>query len=151
MVLSCSCSFVYIFTLWRLYLKCRLKVKYLNLMVVRHLSVYYAIESTWFKNPFSLLKISFWVFVAVQALKTYWKRWCKKEGIGVHALKDRKNEFLCIVDIRIESKIELPRFVRSSKFYYTSTFLQKATKSFGEGTEKDNREITQQIYLCSCQ
>ena len=34
--------------------------------------------------------------------KTYYKRWCKKEGVGVHALNDWKNEFLRIVDIRIE-------------------------------------------------
>ena len=38
-----------------------------------------------------------------EALQTYCKRWYKKEGIGVHALNDWKNEFLRIVDIRIEN------------------------------------------------
>ena len=31
------------------------------------------------------------------------KLWCKKEGVGVHALNDCKDEFLRIVDIRIEN------------------------------------------------
>ena len=33
-------------------------------------------------------------------LQTYSKRWCKKE---VHALNDLKNEFLRIIDIRIDN------------------------------------------------
>ena len=40
--------------------------------------------------------------IVEEALQTYNKRWCKKEGIGVHALNDWKNEFVRIVDIRIE-------------------------------------------------
>ena len=39
---------------------------------------------------------------------------CEKEGGGVHALNDWKNEFLRIVDKRIEN-------------YYISTFIQTAT------------------------
>ena len=36
-------------------------------------------------------------------LQTYFKRWFKKEGVGVNALNDWKDEFLRIVDIRIEN------------------------------------------------
>ena len=38
-----------------------------------------------------------------EVLQTYCKRWCKNEGAGEHALNDWKNEFLRIVDIRIEN------------------------------------------------
>ena len=41
--------------------------------------------------------------IVAEALQTYCKRWCKKEGVGVHALNDWKDEFLRIVDIRIEN------------------------------------------------
>ena len=41
--------------------------------------------------------------IVEEALQTYCKRWCKKEGVGVHALNDWKDEFLSIVDIRIEN------------------------------------------------
>ena len=41
--------------------------------------------------------------IVEEALQTYCKRWCKKEGVGVHSLNDWKNEFLRIVDIRIEN------------------------------------------------
>ena len=40
--------------------------------------------------------------IVEEALQVYCKRWCKKEGIGVHALNDWKNEFLRIIDIGIE-------------------------------------------------
>ena len=38
-----------------------------------------------------------------EALQTYCKGWCKTDRGGVHALNDWKNEFLRIVDIRIEN------------------------------------------------
>ena len=41
--------------------------------------------------------------IVEEALQTYCKRWYKKEGIGVHALNDLKDEFLRIVDIRIDN------------------------------------------------
>ena len=41
--------------------------------------------------------------IVEEALQTYCKLWCKKEGVGVHALNDWKDEFLRIVDIRIEN------------------------------------------------
>ena len=41
--------------------------------------------------------------IVEEALQTYCKRWCKKEGVGVHALNDWKDEFLRIVDIGIEN------------------------------------------------
>ena len=40
--------------------------------------------------------------IVEEAFQTYCKRWCKKEGVGMHALNDCKNEFLRIVDIKIE-------------------------------------------------
>ena len=41
--------------------------------------------------------------IVEEALQIYCKRWSKKEGVGMHALNDWKNEFLRIVDIRIEN------------------------------------------------
>ena len=41
--------------------------------------------------------------IVEEALQTYCKRWCKKKGVGVHALNDWEDEFLRIVDIRIEN------------------------------------------------
>ena len=38
----------------------------------------------------------------IKTLQAYCKRWCKKVGVGVRVLNDLKNEFLRIVDIRIE-------------------------------------------------
>ena len=35
--------------------------------------------------------------------RKHFRRWCKKEGVEVHVLNDWKNEFLRIVDIRIEN------------------------------------------------
>ena len=40
--------------------------------------------------------------IVEEALQTYCKRLCKKEGVEVHTLNDWKNECLRIVDIRIE-------------------------------------------------
>ena len=74
--------------------------------------------------------------IVEDALQTYCKRWSKKEGVGVHALNDWKNEFLRVIDIRIDN--------------FTSTFVQTATQSFGQVIEKENGEITPYICLCSC-
>ena len=41
--------------------------------------------------------------IVEDALQTYCKRLSKKEGVGVHALNDWKNEFLCVIDIRIDN------------------------------------------------
>ena len=41
--------------------------------------------------------------IVEEVLQIYCKRWYKKEGVGVHALNDWKNEFVRIVDIRIEN------------------------------------------------
>ena len=40
--------------------------------------------------------------IVEEALQSYCKRWCKKENVRVHVLNDWKNEFLRIIDIRIE-------------------------------------------------
>ena len=42
-------------------------------------------------------------FSSLDALQTYCKRWAKREGVGVYALKDLKKEFLRIIDIRIDN------------------------------------------------
>ena len=55
------------------------------------------------------------------------KRWCKMEGVGVHALNDWKDEFLRIVDIRIEN-------------FTTHPHLYKQPPS--ESTEKENGKST---------
>ena len=39
------------------------------------------------------------VSIVEDALQIY----CKKEGVGLYALNDWKNDFLCIVDILIEN------------------------------------------------
>ena len=46
--------------------------------------------------------------IADDALQTYCKRWSKKEGIGVHALNDMKNDFLRIIDIKIDNVTKHP-------------------------------------------
>ena len=44
--------------------------------------------------------------------RTYCKRWCKKEGVVVHALNDWKDDFLRIVDIRIENLTTHPHLYK---------------------------------------
>ena len=46
--------------------------------------------------------------IVKDALQTYYKRWSKKKGVGVHALHDCKNEFLRIIYIRIDNFTKHP-------------------------------------------
>ena len=50
--------------------------------------------------------------IVEEALQSYCKRWCKKENVGVHALNDWKNEFLRIIDIRIENFTKHPHLYK---------------------------------------
>ena len=50
--------------------------------------------------------------IVEEALQTYCKRWCKKEGVGVYSLNDWKDEFLRIVDIRIENFTTQPHLYK---------------------------------------
>ena len=50
--------------------------------------------------------------VVEEALQTYCKRWCKMKGVEVHALNDWKNEYLRIVDIRIENFTTYPHLYK---------------------------------------
>ena len=50
--------------------------------------------------------------IVEDALQTYCKRWSKKEGVGVHALNDWKNEFLRIIDIRIDNFTKHPHLFK---------------------------------------
>ena len=47
-----------------------------------------------------------------EALRSYCKRWCKKENVGVHALNDWKNEFWRIIDIRKENFTQHPHLYK---------------------------------------
>ena len=46
--------------------------------------------------------------------RAYCKRWCKREGVGVHVLNEWKNDFLRIVDIRIEIFTTHPHLYKRS-------------------------------------
>ena len=50
--------------------------------------------------------------IVEDALQTYCKRWSKSEGVGVHVLIDWKNEFLRIIDIRIDNFTKHPHFIK---------------------------------------
>ena len=75
------------------------------------------ITITFFKKGFkyrlhSRIAFTKCMSIVEEALQTYCKRWCKKEGVGVHALNDWKNEFLRIVDIRIENVSTYPHLYK---------------------------------------
>ena len=46
--------------------------------------------------------------IVEEALQSYCKQRCKKENVGLHAFNDWKNEFLRIIDIRIENFTKHP-------------------------------------------
>ena len=50
--------------------------------------------------------------IVEDALQTYCKHWSKKEGVGMHALNDWKNEFLRVIDIRIDNFTKHPRLYK---------------------------------------
>ena len=63
-----------------------------------------------------------------EALKTYCKRWCKKEGIGLQGLNYWRIVFTHC-------------WHWDRQFYYTSTFVQTYNKLLSEGFEKKNGEL----------
>ena len=63
-----------------------------------------------------------------EALQTYSKRWCKKEGVGVHALNDWKNEILNIIDIRIDNFTKHPHLIKQQPSRSVQSIKKKMDK-----------------------
>ena len=66
--------------------------------------------------------------IVEDALQTYCKRWSKKEGIGVHALNDWKNEFLRIIDIRIDHLTKHPHLYKQPPSRSVKSLKKKMEK-----------------------
>ena len=62
------------------------------------------------------------------ALQTYCKRRSKKEGVGVHALNDWKNEFLRIIDIRIDNFTKHPHLFKQPSSRSVKSLKKKMEK-----------------------
>ena len=66
--------------------------------------------------------------IVEDALQTYCKRWPKKEGVGVHALNDWKNEFLRIIDIRIDNFTKHPHLFKQPSSRSVKSLKKKMEK-----------------------
>ena len=66
--------------------------------------------------------------IVEDALQTYCKRWPKKEGIGVHALKDWKNDFFSVIDIRIDSFTKHPHLYKQPSSRKVKSLKKKMEK-----------------------
>ena len=66
--------------------------------------------------------------IVEEALQSYCKRWCKKENVGVHALNDWKNEFLRIIDIRIENFTKHPHLYKQPTSRSVKSLKRKIEK-----------------------
>ena len=66
--------------------------------------------------------------IVEEALQTSCKRWCKKEGVGVHALNDWKNEFLRIVDVKIENCTTHPHLYKQRPSHSVKALKRKTDK-----------------------
>ena len=66
--------------------------------------------------------------IVEDALQTYCKRWSKKEGVGVHALNDWKNEFLRVIDIRIENFTKHPHLYKQPPSRSVKSLKKKMEK-----------------------
>ena len=66
--------------------------------------------------------------IVEDALQTYCKRWSKKEGVGVHALNDWKNEFLRIIDIRIDNFTKHPHLFKQPSSRSVKSLKKKMEK-----------------------
>ena len=66
--------------------------------------------------------------IVEEALQSYCKRWCKKENVGVHALNDWKNEFLRIIDIRIENFTKHPHLYKQPTSRSVKSLKRKMEK-----------------------
>ena len=63
-----------------------------------------------------------------ETLQTYCKRWSKKEGVGVHALNYWKNEFLRIIDIRIDNFTKHPHLYKQPSSRSVKSLKKKIEK-----------------------
>ena len=79
--------------------------------------------------------------IVEEAHQTYWKQWCKKKCVRVHALNNRKNKFLRIVDIRIEHFITVQHLYKQPP-----SRSVKALKSI----KKENEKKHSKYVLCPC-
>ena len=61
-------------------------------------------------------------------LQTNCKRWSKKEGVGVHALNDWKNEFLRVIDIRIDNFTKHPHLYKQPPSRSVKSLKKKMEK-----------------------
>ena len=66
--------------------------------------------------------------IVKEALQSYCKRWCKKENVGEHALNDWKNEFLRIIDIRIENFTKHPHLYKQPTSRSVKSLKRKMEK-----------------------
>ena len=66
--------------------------------------------------------------IVEDALQTYCKRWSKKEGVGVHALNDWKNEFLRIIDMRIDNFTKHPHLFKQPSSRSVKSLKKKMEK-----------------------
>ena len=66
--------------------------------------------------------------IVEDALQTYCKRWSKKEGVGVHALNDWKNEFLRVIDIRIDNFTKHPHLYKQPPSRSVKSLKKKMEK-----------------------
>ena len=66
--------------------------------------------------------------IVEEALQSYCKRWCKIENVGVHALNDWKNEFLRIIDIRIENFTKHPHLYKQPTSRSVKSLKRKMEK-----------------------
>ena len=66
--------------------------------------------------------------IVEDALQTYCKRWSKKEGVWVHALNDWKNEFLRIIDIRIDNFTKHPHLFKQPSSRSVKSLKKKMEK-----------------------
>ena len=61
-------------------------------------------------------------------LQTYCKRWSKKEGVRVYALNDWKNEFLRVIDIRIDNFTKHPHLYKQPPSRSVKSLKKKMEK-----------------------
>ena len=66
--------------------------------------------------------------IVEDALQKYCKRWSKKEGVGVHALNDWNNEFLRIIDIRIDNFTKQPHLFKQPSSRSVKSLKKKMEK-----------------------
>ena len=66
--------------------------------------------------------------IVEDAFQTYGKRWSKKEGVGVHALNNWKNEFLRFIDIRKDNFTKHPHLFKEPSSRSVKSLRKKMEK-----------------------